>query len=85
VVHHLQRGCIPTEGDIAALIAAYAHPREQPEGSEKLEGDQLMVELARDLYFRIGNQLALKLIGCCWPDLRMHLREVIEQSSLTAN
>jgi DUF3102 family protein len=85
VVHLLERGCIPTEEGIAALIAAYAHPKEQPEGSEKLEGDQPMVKLARDLYSRIGNQLALKLVGCRWLDLRMHLREVIEQSSLTAN
>jgi hypothetical protein len=76
VVELLDAGEVPTEQQILGLIPSDSKGQESPMDIAA----NAALNLARELHACLGDALVSQLLASRWPDVRKHLRDVIEQS-----
>jgi hypothetical protein len=76
VIEMLQQGLVPTDAQLAAIILFLQNSVDTITTPESTGNGTL--NFARELHARLGHELASRLIGSRWSDLRKHLRNIIE-------
>jgi hypothetical protein len=80
VVGMLQRGNVPNEGEIAAMIMLSNRHCQRSSIDRTRADQQLALHLASELYSRLDSNTAHKLISAPWSATRNCLRTLIRQS-----
>jgi hypothetical protein len=80
VVGMLQRGNVPNEGEIAAIIMLFDQNCQRSSTNGPPSDQQLALHLATELYARLDSNTAHQLISASWSATRNCLRILIRQS-----
>ena len=83
VLERLEQGHALSEAEIIGLILESSQSEAEAAADPETTDDGHALRLARELHNRLGPNLVSQLIGSRWPSLRKHLRDTIEQPSMS--